>query len=111
MVTKKSARNNNRTSKKPAPSEGKVLTKSDKLLQNVSNKCKEKISQAQKDHIKLGLEWIRKNQESIDEGSLNVGFNCKNFHFKDGNNKSRIPEMDNKLLMSCLEERGINLGN
>jgi hypothetical protein len=37
MVNKKSKRNNNTTSKKPAPSEGKLITNSDKLIQSISS--------------------------------------------------------------------------
>jgi hypothetical protein len=87
MVNKKSKRNNNTTSKKPAPSEGKLVTKSDKLIQNISKKPTPYVCKVQKNHIKLGLEYIRKNQESIDSGSLEVGLNCKNTHYRDGNNK------------------------
>lgn len=95
MVNKKSERNNNRTSKKPAPSEGKLVTKSDKLIQNIS-KNTDKICKEQKDHIKLGLEYVRKNQESIDSGSLDVDFNFKNTHYRDGNNKFK-PEVNKSL--------------
>lgn len=68
MVNKKAARNNNRSCKKPAPKEGKLLTNSDKLIQNVSNTKGEKLSKEQKDHIKLSLAFVKKNQESINSG-------------------------------------------
>tara|TARA_S200002703_G_scaffold63932_1_gene55367 strand:+ start:114 stop:410 length:297 start_codon:yes stop_codon:yes gene_type:complete len=96
MVNKKSARNNNRSCKKPPPKEGKLLTNSDKLIQNVSKNRGEILCKEQKEHIKLGLAFVRKNQESINSGSLVIGFNYKNTHYKDGNNKFK-PEVNKSL--------------
>jgi hypothetical protein len=59
MVNKKSKRNNNTTSKKPAPSEGKLITNSDKLIKSISSKTPYYGSKPDKRFKKLGLEYIR----------------------------------------------------